>query len=180
MKRLSHGLAWCLLLLMTLQGPASAQTSSEASILKLLEVTEARKLVDSMYAQLDGVFETAMRQSLGNTELTPAQAKIAQDAQGEVVALIKREMGWEKFEPMMIEVYRTHFTEEEVQGMLTFYESDIGRAMVAKMPAVMQSTMQLTQQRMGSVMPEMQAIQRRMVERLQELCKKEPTPNCSR
>jgi hypothetical protein len=180
LKRYSHGIAWGLLLLMAVQGTASAQASSEASIRKLLEVTESRKLVDSMYAQLDGMFETAMKQSLGNTELTPAQTKIAQETQGEVIALVKREMAWEKFEPMMIEVYRTNFTEEEVQGMLKFYESDVGRSMVVKMPAVMQSTMQLTQQRMGSLVPEMQAIQRKMVERLQELCKKEPTPNCSK
>jgi hypothetical protein len=180
LKRYSQGFAWCLLLSMALQGTALAQTSSEASIRKLLEVTEARKLVDGMYAQLDGVFETAMRQALGDTQLTPSQTKIAQDAQAEVIGLIKREMAWEKFEPTMIEVYRTNFTEEEVQGMLKFYESDIGRSMVAKMPAVMQSSMQMTQERMGTMMPEMQAIQRRMLERLQELCKTEPTPNCSK
>lgn len=167
-----------LLLAMLVQGSAGAQTADEVSVRKLLEVMEARQLVDGMYSQLDQVFDNAMRQSTGGTELTPGQQKIMQEGQAEIIALLKREMGWEKFEPMMIEIYRSNFTEAEVQGMLKFYESDIGRAMVAKMPAVMQSSMQLSQERMGAVLPEMQAVQRRITERLQELCKTEPSPNC--
>lgn len=159
------------------QGNAWAQTADEASVRKLLQVTEAKKLVDGMYAQLDQVFESSLRQSLGGTELTPGQLQIAQQAQAEIVGLIKSEMGWDRLEPSMIEIYQKNFTEAEVQGMLQFYESDVGRSMIAKMPAVMASSMQVTQQRMVEIAPKLQEVQRKTTERLQELCKKEPA-NC--
>lgn len=175
MKRCALGVL-CLLLV---QGPALAQSATDASIRQLLAVTQAQKLVDGMYGQLDGMLRAAMEQKLGDRQLTPEQSKIVEDTQSEIVALFQREMGWSALEPTMIEVYRTHFSEAEVQGMLQFYESEVGRSTIAKMPAVMQSSMEITQQRMATLIPQIEQIQRNAVERLQALCKDRSAPGCA-
>jgi hypothetical protein len=79
----------------------------------------------------------------------------------------------------MIEVYRAHFTEEEIQGLLKFYDSDVGRSTIAKMPAVMQSSMQITQERLATLLPQIQQVQRNAVERLQALCRGDDPPGCA-
>jgi len=175
MKRFALGVL-CLLLV---QGSALAQSATDASIRQLLAVTQAQKLVDGMYGQLDGMLSAAMQQKLGDRQLTPEQSKIVEDTQSEIVALFQREMGWSALEPAMIEIYRTHFSEAGVQGMLQFYDSEVGRSTIAKMPAVMQSSMEITQQRMATLIPQIEQIQRNAVERLQALCKDASAPGCA-
>jgi len=50
--------------------------------------------------------------------------------------LVKEELNWATFEPMMVEVYRNTFSQHEVDGMLTFYRSEAGQAVIAKLPTV--------------------------------------------
>ena len=38
----------------------------------------------------------------------------------------------------MVSIYATHFTREDVRGLLAFYSSDLGRKTVASMPAIFQ------------------------------------------
>jgi hypothetical protein len=84
-----------------------------------------------------------------------------------IVALMTDEMSWARYEPLLFNVYRQSFTQSEVDGMLTFYRSDAGRAVIAKMPTVMQNTMQLVQQQMAQVMPKLQQIQQEAVAKLE-------------
>jgi hypothetical protein len=47
----------------------------------------------------------------------------------------------------MISIYVTVFSEDELKGMLAFYKSPVGQAVISKMPAVMQQSMALMQKR---------------------------------
>nr|WP_277611070.1 DUF2059 domain-containing protein [Microbulbifer celer] len=71
-------------------------------------------------------------------------------------------------EPLFTEVYQKSLTQSEVDGMLEFYKSKAGKAVVAKMPLIMQNTMTLMQQRMAGVAPKMQEIQATAMAKLQE------------
>ena len=68
----------------------------------------------------------------------------------------------------MIEVYSNHFTEEEVKGLITFYESDTGKSMVRKMPMIMQDSMLVSQELMKDFLPKMQALSIEMQTEIQE------------
>ncbi len=46
----------------------------------------------------------------------------------------------------IIRVYAKHFTAEDVKALVAFYNTDIGKKLVATMPALMQESMQVAQQ----------------------------------
>ena len=46
---------------------------------------------------------------------------------------------------MVIPVYDRNFTDEEIEGMIVFYSSPIGQKVLAKLPIVMQESMQIGQ-----------------------------------
>jgi hypothetical protein len=46
---------------------------------------------------------------------------------------------------LVIPVYDRNFTAEEIDGMVAFYSSPVGQKVLAKMPAVMQQSMQVGQ-----------------------------------
>jgi len=138
---------------------AAPPAPSEDSIRRLLEVTEARKLLDGMMAQIDTLMRRNMDQALRGRQLTSEQEAIIARMRSKMVDAFREEMAWEKLEPLYVRVYRDTFTQAEVDGMLAFYRTDAGRAVIVKMPAVLQTTMGQMQQRMQPLIAKMRTIE---------------------
>lgn len=149
---------WMLCLLFVLASPvfnAAAAPASEASIRELLEVTRARAMLEQVYGQMESMYAGSMRQAFGD-ELAPEQEARMQRFSTRMTALMKQELGWDVMAPMYVDIYGKSFSEDEIQGMLAFYRTPAGQAVVDKMPLVMQNTMEAVQARMGAMMPAMQ------------------------
>lgn len=92
----------------------------------------------------------------------PALASDAQPSEASVRELMR----WEVLEPILIDIYRQSFTQSEIDGMLAFYRSEVGQAVIAKMPVVMQNSIQAMQARVAALMPKLQQLQRETVAQL--------------
>jgi hypothetical protein len=92
--------------------------------------------------------------------LNADQQAIADDMAHQITTVFRDSMSWEKLEPVMVRIYRKSLTESEVKGMTTFYSSPAGRAVINKLPIVMQNTMQEMQGMMQEMMPKVQAVLR--------------------
>jgi len=137
---------------------AAGAPASEASIREMLAVTEVRKLLDNVLPQYDALMKNAMNEALGGKLLDETGKKIADKMSAKLAKLMKEEMSWEKMEPIYLSIYMKSFTQEEVDGMLTFYKSPAGQAMIKKMPIVMQLSMQAMQQTMTPIMQKVQTM----------------------
>jgi len=151
--------------------PAFAQDApaDEAIIRELIALTESAKLLDGVYAQVDGMMAQAMNEAVGGNSLSPQQQALFDEMRERVVAIFRESMSWAALEPMMIDIYRKSFTQKEAQGMLDFYRSDAGRAVIAKMPLVMQNTMAAMQASMRTMMPKIQEVQKDILARMKAL-----------
>lgn len=145
--------------------------ASEESILKLIEVTQSRKLLGDMQPQIRESINAGIAQSTDLSSLSAGQKEVLEDMQEEMIGLIIEDMSWERMEPDFIAIYRDAFTEAEVQGMLDFYATDAGQALIRKMPQVMQGSMQMVQQQMQRLAPKLQELQQRTTQRLRTCCK---------
>jgi len=81
-------------------------------------------------------------------------------------------LDWTKLEPMYIRIYQKTFSQEEVDGMIAFYKTPGGQAVVSKMPTAMQNTMDEMQQMMAPVMQSMQRMQQDVIAELKTESKK--------
>ena len=140
--------------------PAGANPPSEASIKQMLQVMQARKLVDSMIGQMDNLMLQTVAQVTQGRPIPPNVQKQIDQQRAEMMAMMKELLAWEKLEPLYVRVYQKTFTQEELDGMLAFYKTPVGASMLAKMPAVMQNTMEEVQSLMGPVMEKMQRMQK--------------------
>ena len=156
MPTLSRYLIIILALIVT---PVFAGTASEQSVKQLLESTDAHKLLDQITADMDNMMKTNMQRSLQGKSITPKQQQIIEDMQHKEVALIKQEMTWEKLEPLYIKVYQDAFTQEEIDGILAFYGTPAGQALIKKMPDVLKKSTMEMQTRMNALVPQLQKIQ---------------------
>jgi len=168
-------LAGCATSAPTQSVPASSSEAkpSDASIKELLAVTDVRKLLDNMIAQVDNMMQSMMQETLKGKPLTPAQQKLIDQVRANTVTILKQEMTWEKMESIYLRIYRDSFTQGEVDGIVAFYKSPAGRAVTKKLPAVMQYSMNEMQKIM---VPLMQKLQKINEQALAELNKTPPHP----
>ena len=123
----------------------------------MLALSEAQKLADNVIGQVDKMMHASMNQVVGGKQLSPEQQKIVDGMQAKMIGILKDEMSWDKLEPMYIRVYQQSFTQEEVDGIVAFYKTPAGQAMVKKLPLVVQNSMKEMQGRMGPMMQKIQA-----------------------
>lgn len=84
----------------------------------------------------------------------PAEQKAAvQKAQNDAHAAIGQQLSWDALKNDFIQAYAEAFTEDELKGLVMFYDSPLGQKLVEKQPAVTEKMGKLTQQKMMAVMP---------------------------
>jgi hypothetical protein len=139
-------------------GFAADTTPSDASIKQLLEVTQARKMVDTTNGQMQAMMKNAMQAATQGQSVTPKIQKEIDDVEQQITSEVKEALNWNKLEAMYIRVYQKSFTADEVDGLVAFYKSPVGQALLTKMPIVLKNTTTELQQ---MVMPMMQRMQQK-------------------
>ena len=107
----------CTPMLMAQSTPAATK---EANIRKLLTLTDAR-----------GVFKRAIEVQLSMVKRT--QTQIPPKFWDEVL----KEVYPNKFVELLIPVYDKHFSNDELEGLIAFYETPVGKKLVSKLPEIM-------------------------------------------
>jgi uncharacterized protein len=149
-------------------GAEADKPPSEQSIRELLAVMQSHNMIDTMMRQMDANFGSMMKQSMAGRQLSEREQQIADDAHAKIQALLRQTLQWNNFEPLMIHVYQSTFSQKDVDGMTAFYKTPTGQAVIAKMPMVVQQTMQAMQERTASLLPQIQQIQRDMATQMKE------------
>ena len=134
---------------------AAGTAPSDASIKQLLDVTQTHKMLDSTIAQMNALMTRTMQQATQGQKITLLIQKDIDKRQSEMMATIREVLDWNKLEPMYVRIYQKSFTQQEVNGMIGFYKTSSGQALINKMPAVLQNTLNEMQQMMAPMMQRM-------------------------
>lgn len=152
--------------------PAPATKSSEPaptedSIRKLLQLTEARSVVDGIRQQMKSASASMVKQMLQGQAVPPEKQQAVDAALAKMDEAEGELLSWDKLEAIYIKVYRQTFTQKEVDSMIAFYSSPAGQAVVHKLPAALQSTMTAVQQQMAAdLVPKIQQITQDLAKQL--------------
>jgi hypothetical protein len=121
---------------------AQPQTTKIAKIEEIFRLTK----VDQMQKQISAQMLAMMKQQTGN------------DLGAPVAEFVMKKMSWDTMKADYIKLYDDTYTEDEISGILMFYQSAPGQAMLTKSPALMTNTMALVQKRMAEIKPELEEL----------------------
>jgi hypothetical protein len=158
------GVLVCFGALLLFQNESNAQDvdpAYEADVVRLLEVTEAAKMAEQIAAQVTTAMFNGLRQASPNV---PARAfeVIQEVVQGTIVSGYSAPDGPLASVPA---VYLRHLTHAEIQGLLEFYETDLGRKVIQVMPSITQELGAIGEEWATGLFPEVQAeVERRFRE----------------
>jgi hypothetical protein len=150
MKKLIAGFS-----LMVCALSAMAAEPTDASVDKLLTLTKADTLMDSIHGNLEQNMRQGMKQATAGKKLSDEQNRLLENAQKKYADTMRQELTWASLKPMYIKIYKETFDQEEIDGLTAFYSSKVGQTYINKMPVAMQKTMSAVQQRMAPVISKM-------------------------
>lgn len=137
---------------------ADVESHRQAAV-KLLEVTHTQKMLDQMLKSV----EQMMDSQLNAVKADVANKEAIADARAELMEWMPEFFEWDQMKLLYVDIYTEVFTEEELNDISGFYESELGKKMIERMPMLMQKSMEKTQAMFGEKMPAFQ-------KRLKEVC----------
>jgi hypothetical protein len=145
------------------------EASKRVKIEDLIRVTKMDALLNQAMAQMSAQMKAMSEdQTPTRSSMTPAQQKLADDFDAKVQKIITDAVSWDKLKPVMIQSYADTYTEEELDGILAFYHSPAGQAMLAKNPQLMSHTVELVQKQMIDLQPQLEQATKDYVEQLKK------------
>jgi uncharacterized protein len=134
--------AFCLSFLFVGSVASAQQLTKRDKVERILTLT--RVSGDAITAQIKNMMTAAMPSAM-----PPEQKARMQEANQKIETLMKTVA--EKMRPLYVDLYAETFTDQEIDGMLAFYESTAGKAMIDKQPLIMSKVM-------AALMPEIQRL----------------------
>jgi hypothetical protein len=136
-------------------GARADEAAKQAKVHELLMTMHMDHTVDSMMHSIaKQLFEVP-----DANRMTPAQQKLTQDFQDRALTIVSDRVGWKAVEPDYVKLYMNTYSEQEINGILAFYKSPVGQAMLTKAPQLSAGVVQIVHTRMGDYQTKMQALQ---------------------
>ncbi|WP_335917887.1 DUF2059 domain-containing protein [Shewanella chilikensis] len=137
-------------------------SSRRAQVEQLLLEMQMDSMMDTAYTQMEQMI-LGMQQEFNIKE---SEKPLFEEFARKSTQIFKQELGWDKLKQPLTDIYVKHYSDKEIADMLAFYSSDTGRSMVAKMPAVMQESMMMTQSLSQGLLPKMEQLQQEFANKL--------------
>lgn len=167
--------------------------SKRALILRFLDITDAKAMsvtiMDEYVKQMTSLADQRRNQRIQSDQsLTPAEkeerlATAAADSArvtATAMTFFKERINFgEMLENISLELYDRHFTEAELQDLVTFYESPTGRKAIKITPQLVQESFALTAAKMETVVLEYDKYIDQLFEQQNEELQKLTTPQAS-
>jgi len=126
------------------------------SIRQLLDVLQARAMVDALPKQMDAYFNSFLSKFVEGQSLSAEQQKAIEKQRQKLADMMQEVFNWPAMESIYQEVYGKTFSQSEIDSMIAYYSSPAGHAVVVKLPLAMQNSMAVMQQRMQALIPTIQ------------------------
>jgi uncharacterized protein len=144
----------CLILGVTLfscVAPARAdEVSKSAKAAELLQLVQGDQIIKAMEPIMKGMMAQAGK------DIPEEQRAKAGEMQEKIMAMVAAR--WRQAAPALVKVYSDTYSEQELDGILAFYKSPVGKSFLQKTPEVMQRSMPVMMQMMTDMQPEMKAL----------------------
>jgi len=163
-------LSIALLLLLAISPAAHADDAAKrAKVEELVQLIKLEQLMGQMTERMTSQMKANAAQQNARHNFTPAQQKVVDDYIDQVQKITQSAVAWEKIKPVVVQVYTETYTESELDGILAFYHSPAGQALVTKSPQLMNKTMGLVSSQMNEVQPQLQQANAEFARKMKEL-----------
>lgn len=116
------------------QPPAKMDSGKEADVRRLLELMETEKIGEQVRRQMSQALRPMLEQSL------PAGQDRSRKIVDTFLQKFQAQITPQAFTDLTVPIYEKHFSDEEIRGLIQFYESPLGKKMTGELPAIVEES----------------------------------------
>jgi hypothetical protein len=135
----------------------AAERASDADIDRLLQVMDAKSMMDKVMRQVSASQQAMVEDAFGK-DVSDADRARVRGMVARTNAIMLKHMSWADLEPVLRKVYSQVFDKREVDAMIAFYSSREGASILKKTPQVLATSMQEIQPIIRAAMVEVKAM----------------------
>src|SRR5580692_6876905 len=121
---------------------------SDASIQELTTLSRSQDVFRSMKPQMDAMIASSIKEASQGQTITPERQAVLDRMREKMVAAYDEAFNTQAMQNVMLRVYQATYTQDEVDGLIAFYKTPAGQALINKSPLMMQNTMDEMRQMM--------------------------------
>jgi uncharacterized protein len=133
---------------------------SDASILELTTLSRSQEVFKGMKPQMDAMISSSIKEASQGQTITPERQAVLDRMREKIVAAYDEAYNGQAMQMVMVRVYQATYTQDDVDGLIAFYKTPAGQALINKSPLMMQN-----------MMDEMRALMRPMIQRIGQIKK---------
>jgi hypothetical protein len=133
---------------------------SDSSIQELTALSRSQELFKGMKPQMDAMVSSSIKEASQGQTITPERQAVLDRMREKMVAAYDDVFNAQAMQILMLRVYQATYTQDEVDGLIAFYKTRAGQALINKSPLMMQN-----------MMDEMRQLMRPMTQRIMQLKK---------
>jgi hypothetical protein len=146
---------------------AAGSEPSDASVKQLLEIMQMHKSLNMIGAQMDNMMQKAAEQAANGHPLSSNAKQSVARCRDDLHVTIRDDLSWDKMEPVYVEIYQNTFTQNEINALIAFYKTPLGKSIVVKLPEAMKTAELQTLQTVNQMMNRIREMQREVAEDVQ-------------
>ncbi len=140
---------------------ASAYCDQAGKEAKVEEFFRLAKMDETLRHTLDLVaaqMKSGAIQQIMGAKTSPDVKKSMDEMQDKLMVILSDAISWDKIKPDYVKLYADAYTEDELDGIVAFYKSPAGQAMVANTPVMMNKANVLVEERLKAAAPQIQKL----------------------
>jgi|HubBroStandDraft_5_1064220.scaffolds.fasta_scaffold381492_1 hypothetical protein len=114
---------------------------SDASIQELSALSRSQEMFKNMKPQMDAMINSSIKEASEGHTITPERQAVLDRMRDKMVAAYGDLMNAQAMQMVMLRVYQATYTQDEVDGLIAFYKTPAGQALINKSPLMMQNMM---------------------------------------
>jgi hypothetical protein len=131
---------------------------SDASIQELATLSRSQEVFRGMKPQMDAMISSSIKEASRGQTITPERQAVLDRMREKMVAAYDEGFNVQSMQMVTLRVYQATYTQDEVDGLIAFYKTPAGQALINKSPLLMQN-----------MMDEMRQLMRPMVQRIVQI-----------
>jgi uncharacterized protein len=138
--------------------PAAAQDASRLAmaeeLMKAMNLSKQFDQIMDMAQQIGLAQIDQMKKSAGMAGELPKETEL----KNKMFGLVREMLAYDKIKDKFAAIYAETFTEEEMKGIIVFYQSPAGQSLLAKQPELVKKSTEMSMKMMQEIMPKLMQI----------------------
>ncbi len=141
------------------------EASKRAKVEQLFTVMKIDQMSNQILNSVRRQMTNMSRSLPDGQQMTPEQRRLLTEFQTKVLNLVQQQVSWKALEPEMITLYANAYSEAEIDGLINFYKSPVGQAMLAKAPELAEKSVGISQGKLAGLQPQIQQLSQQFGEK---------------